>query len=471
LKTALLSGFRGRWREKGGYRELLVTAFPLVLSTGTWSIQTFIDRMFLAWYSPQAIAASMPASLLQFSIMSVFLGTCSYAGTFVAQYYGANLHNRIGKVVWQGLYLAVFGGAVVALFYPLAPLIFKSVGHAPDLQPPEIVFFRILCIGSLGPIASGALSGFFSGLGKNWPVMWANVIATVLNIILDYFMIFGHAGFPAMGIQGAAWATVIASMFPVVFYLFLIFSPSNEKHFATRSSWRIDFDFIRRLLRFGLPSGIQFFIDVAGFSLFLLVIGRLGMTELAATNIAFNINTVAFMPMMGTGIAISMLVGRYLGDDKPRLAQRSAYSAFHLTLLYMSIIALSYVLLPQMYLWFFSRNADPASFGPIAELTKKLLRFVALYSLFDTMTIVFSMAIKGAGDTKFVMTMMVILSICALVIPSYFAIVIFHRGVYTAWVIGTVYIILCGFAFLIRFLSGAWKTMRVIEEREKLIGE
>lgn len=90
-----------RWCGKGGYRELLVTAFPLILSTGTWSLQTFIDRMFLAWYSPQAIAASMPASLLQFTIMSVFLGTCGYAGTFVAQYYGANLHSRIGKVVWQ----------------------------------------------------------------------------------------------------------------------------------------------------------------------------------------------------------------------------------------------------------------------------------------------------------------------------------------------------------------------------------
>jgi MATE family multidrug resistance protein len=175
--------------------------------------------------------------------------------------------------------------------------------------------------------------------------------------------------------------------------------------------------------------------------------------------------------MMGTGIAISMLVGQYLGDNKPELAQRSAYSGFHLTFLYMSIIAASYVFLPQAYIWFFSHNADPATFGPIADLTRMLLRFVALYCLFDTMTIVFSMAVKGAGDTKFVMTMMIVLSLCALVIPSYVAIVIFHRGIYTAWVIGTGYIILCGFAFFIRFLSGAWKTMRVIDEHEKLIRE
>jgi multidrug resistance protein, MATE family len=464
-------GLAGRWRGYGGYRELLVTAFPLILSTGTWSLQTFIDRMFLAWYSPQAIAASMPAALLQFTIMSVFVGTCSYAGSFVAQYYGANLHSRIGKVVWQGLYLAAAGGVIVALFYPLAPLIFRSVGHAAELQPLEISFFQILCLGSVGPIASGVLSGFFSGLGKNWPVMWANVIATILNIVLDYLMIFGHAGFPRMGIVGAAWATDIACMFPVVLYLVLILSPSNEKRFAARSAWRLDPKLIRRMLLFGLPSGIQFFIDVAGFSLFLLVIGRLGMTQLAATNIAFNINTIAFMPMMGTGIAISMLVGQYLGDNQPAFAQRSAYSGFHLTFLYMSVIALSYVLLPQMYIWFFSHNADPKTFGPIADLTITLLRFVALYSLFDTMTIVFSMAVKGAGDTRFVMTMMVVLSLFALVIPSYVAIVIFHRGIYTAWAIGTTYIILCGFAFFVRFLSGAWKTMRVIEEQEKLIRE
>jgi multidrug resistance protein, MATE family len=460
-----------RWRGKGGYRELLVTAFPLILSTGTWSLQTFIDRMFLAWYSPQTIAASMPASLLQFTIMSVFIGTCSYAGSFVAQYYGAGLHSRIGKVVWQGLYLAVAGSAIVALFYPLAPLIFKNIGHAAELQPLEITFFQILSLGGIGPIASGVMSGFFSGLGKNWPVMWANLIATLINIVLDYCMIFGHAGFPAMGIAGAAWATVIACMFPVVFYLVLILSPANELNFGTRSAWRIDSKLILRLLLFGLPSGMQFFIDVAGFSLFLLVIGRLGMTQLAATNIAFNINTVAFMPMMGTGIAISMLVGQYLGDNQEAYAQRSAYSGFHLTFVYMSIVALSYVLLPDMYIWFFSRNADPATFAPIADLTKTLLKFVALYSLFDTMTIVFSMAIKGAGDTKFVMTMMMALSLCALVIPSFVAIVILHRGVYTAWVIATGYITLCGFAFFVRFLSGKWKTMRVIEEHERLIRE
>jgi MATE family multidrug resistance protein len=461
----------GRWRGRGGYRELLVTALPLILSTGTWSLQTFIDRMFLAWYSPQAIAASMPASLLQFTIMSVFIGTCSYAGSFVAQYYGAGLHNRIGKVMWQGLYLAAAGSVIVALFIPLAPLLFKNIGHAAELQPLEITFFQILSIGAVGPIASGVLSGFFSGLGKNWPVMWANVCATLLNIVLDYLLIFGHAGFPRMGIAGAAWATVIAGLLPLVFYCAIIFSRSNEKLFATRTGWGFDRGLITRLFLFGFPSGIQFFIDVAGFSLFLLVIGRLGMTQLAATNIAFNINTVAFMPMMGTGIAISMLVGRYLGDDKPDLAQRSVYSGFHLTFLYMTVIAASYVFLPRAYIWFFSHNADAATFGPIATLTKTLLRFVALYCLFDTMTIVFSMAVKGAGDTRFVMTMMILLSLCVLVIPSFVAIVIMHRGIYTAWIIGTTYIILCGFAFLIRFLSGAWKTMSVIEEHERLIRE
>jgi MATE family multidrug resistance protein len=471
LKAPFTSALAGRWHGQGGYRELLTTAFPLILSTGSWSLQTFIDRVFLSWYSPETIAASMPAGLLQFTVMSVFIGTCSYAGTFVAQYYGAGLHSRIGKVIWQGLYLSVIGGAIILLFYPLAPLVFRNIGHAAVLQPLEISYFQILCLGGLGPVASGVLAGFFSGLGKNWPVMWANLLATLINIVLDYVWIFGHAGFPEMGISGAAWATVIAGFFPVAYYLVLILSDSNEKRFATRSAWRIEPRLIRRLLVFGLPSGIQFFIDIAGFSLFLLVIGRLGMTQLAATNIAFNINTVAFMPMLGTGIAISMLVGQYLGDDKPELAQRSVYSGFHLTFLYMGIIAASYVVVPQVYIWFFSHNADPATFGPIADLSKTLLKFVAFYSLFDTMTIVFSMAVKGAGDTRFVMTMMIMLSICALVVPTFIAVVVFHRGIYTAWIIGTAYIILCGFAFLVRFLSGAWKTMRVIEENEKLLKE
>jgi MATE family multidrug resistance protein len=189
----------------------------------------------------------------------------------------------------------------------------------------------------------------------------------------------------------------------------------------------------------------------------------LGTTSLAATNISFNINTLAFMPMIGCGIAISVLVGQYLGADRPDLAQTSVYSGFHLTFVYMATISSAYVLVPDMFVAPFAPKTDPQGFSEIYRLSVILLRFVAIYSIFDTMNIIFCSAIKGAGDTRYVMTMTVILSLSILVVPSYVAIVVFGLGLMIAWVFATAYVILLGITFYLRFLDGKWKAMRVIE--------
>ena len=94
---ALSGGIKQKWNHEAGYRELLVVALPLIVSTGSWSVQQFVDRMFLAWYSPEAMAASMPAGITNFTVMSLFIGTASYTGTFVAQYNGAGQKDGWGR--------------------------------------------------------------------------------------------------------------------------------------------------------------------------------------------------------------------------------------------------------------------------------------------------------------------------------------------------------------------------------------
>jgi MATE family multidrug resistance protein len=208
---------------------------------------------------------------------------------------------------------------------------------------------------------------------------------------------------------------------------------------------------------------VQFFLEMTGFTGFVLIVGRLGTASLAATNIAFNINTLAFMPMIGCGIAISVIVGQYIGADKSELAQTSAYSGFHMALIYMSSIAAAYALVPDVFVAPFAAQADPQGFAEIYGFSVILLRFVAVYSIFDTMNIIFCSAIKGAGDTRFVMFMTTILSVFVLIIPTYLAIAVFKFGLMVSWVIATIYIMLLGIVFYLRFLGGKWKSMRVIE--------
>jgi MATE family multidrug resistance protein len=447
---------------RGGIREILTLAFPLILSTGAMSIQEFVDRMFLTWYSPASIAAATPAGILHFTLLSFFLGTAGYTSTFVAQYFGAKRWERIGPVLAQGLYVALFGGLSQLLLVPLAPRIFAFIGHPPAVQALEIHYFRILCMGAFFPIAASALAGFFSGRGRPWPVMAVHAAATGLNVLFNYALIFGNWGFPELGIRGAGISTVLSGGFSFLLFLIWIRRGRKARRYDVRGLFRFDRELFRRLLRFGLPNGGQFFLDMFGFTVFILLVGRLGTAQLAATNIALNINMLAFMPMLGLGIAVSVLVGQYLGADNPELAERSVWAGAAVSFLYMGTIAASYLLVPGLYVSIFTMRG-PADYAAIAPLAVKLLRFVAVFSVFDTMNIVFASGIKGAGDTRFVMVYLLCLSVGVLIVPAYLVLVVFKAGIYAAWVIVTVYISVMGFGFLFRFLGGRWKSMRIID--------
>lgn len=451
-----------RWNAQGGYREFFVLAVPLILSTASWSIQNFVERMFLTWYSAEAVAAATPAGILNFTFMSLFIGTASYVGTFVAQYYGAGMHQRIGPAVWQGIYVSLLGALLILACIPLAAPVFTFIGHDALVRDNEIAYFRLLCLAGFPVICSSALSGFFSGLGRPWPVMWVNFLTTGISLIFGYIMIFGRLGFPEMGIRGAAYATIISATFSLVCYLTLLARRDDAARYHTLKGWRFEKNLFLRIIRYGFPSGIQFALDMAGFTVFVLLVGRLGTTSLAATNIAFNINTLAFMPMLGAGIAISVLVGQYLGMNRPDLAQKTTYSGLHVTVVYMGFVAVLYVVLPQLFVGAFALRSQAAHIAEIASLTIVLLRFVALYSLFDGMNIIFASALKGAGDTRFVMLVNVVFS-ALMVIPTYITVIVLKGGIIACWVIATLYIILLSLIFLTRFRGGAWKSMRVIE--------
>ena len=453
-----------RWGAEGGYREFFGIAFPLVLSTASWSIQHFVDRVFLTWHSTQDLAAAMPAGMTNFTFVSLFLGIAGYINTFVAQYVGARRPRNVGPVVWQGAYLALlaalFGLALVALARPL----FDLIGHDPAIREKEIVYFRILCYGFFPLVVSTSASCFFSGRGKTWTVLAVNIAYTSFNIVLDYGLIFGRWGLPAWGIRGAAWATNIATLFSALLFLGLMLQRGYREEFKTLQGWRFNFPLFRRLLRFGGPSGLTFMLDIMAFSLFILLTGRLGMVELAASNLAANINSLAFMPLIGCSIAVSTMVGQRLGQNRPHQAEYCTWTGFHFAFLYMTGMALAYVFTPELFLLPFDARAQGAAFTAARSTALVLLRIVAVYCVFDAMYIVFTAALKGAGDTRYVLCLSVGLSWALMVIPGFLALSYFDVGIYGLWSILCAYIVVAGIAFYLRFRAGQWKDMRVIED-------
>lgn len=458
-----LTQLKAWWSAPSGYRQVLAIAGPLVLSTSSMTIQQFVDRMFLAWYSPDALAASLPAGILVFTAICFFIGTASFVNTFVAQYVGSGQPERAASATWQAIYFSIAAGILVLSLVPWSARIFAIAGHEPALQKLEADYFAICISGGVFAITTSAISSFFTGLGRTHIVMWANVGATLLNIVLDYALIFGNYGFPEMGIRGAAYATVAASIFTTVVFFAVFFSQSYRREFHTTQSFRPDLELFWRLMRYGVPNGVHFFLDLSAFTLFIFLVGRLGALELAASSLAFQVNMVAFLPMIGFSIATATLVGQRLGENRPLLAIRSVWASLHLTTLYMSTIALAYVLFPNVFLVPFGVKADPAEFEPVRQIAVILLRFIALYSLFDAMNLIFSSALKGAGDTLFVMFMSTSLGFTIMVIPTWFVCQPGGSGLYAAWFFLTLFVVLMALCFLLRFLKGPWREMRVIQ--------
>ena len=157
---------RGTWSNEGGAKEVLRVAYPLVLAQMSFTIQTFIDRLFLTWYSPEAVAGAVTGLFTVWCVIGLCTGTGEYLTAFIAQYLGAGRPWRIGPAVWQGIYFSLAAGLAVAALAPLAGPVFDLAGHPPELRAYEVTFARILLLGAFPVVLMATLSGFFAGRGR-----------------------------------------------------------------------------------------------------------------------------------------------------------------------------------------------------------------------------------------------------------------------------------------------------------------
>ncbi len=453
-----------RWSKPNGYRNVLAICLPLVASMGSITIMQFTDRIFLARYSVDAIAAALPAGIASFTFLCFFFGVAGYTNTFVAQYAGAKAYDRIGAAIWQGVYFSFFSGIILASLFFISGPLFDLIGHSPRIRAMEKTYFNILTLGAGILVLNAALASFYTGRGLTRVVMFANIIGATINIPLDYCLIYGVGPFPELGITGAAIATVSAAFLVVLIFAGLVLAPANRSRFGTWKNKRFDRELFGRLMRFGLPSGAQIFLEVFGFTFFIQMVGRIGDMELAASNIVLALENLAFLPMVGFHISAAILVGQAIGHKCPEEGVYATTSTLHIALVYMTLIAALLVILPEPVLRLFkSHQYTPEQFADILKLGLILVKFVVLFCFFDVLNLVYSGAIKGAGDTRFIMGTVAVISFGVMILPVYVSIEILGAGMYTAWALVTSYAAALGVAFMLRYKQGKWKIMRVIE--------
>ncbi len=452
---------------RGGYFELCKLAYPLIIMGASNTVMQFVDRAFLARLSTEDVAAAMPAGILYFSMFCLFLCAAGFTSTIVAQYHGSGNRQMVLTTVWSGAYFALAASFIIVFVMPLLGRFLISLGgHSPELMMRELEYFDAMIPSGAFACLAAPFYSFYSGRGVTMVVAVVNIIACLLNIALDYAFIFGCGPIPAMGIYGAGIATSICAMcgFLMIFIYFLL---HDQKDFPTRRQRLPSWECVVRLVRYGLPTGIQVTFDVGAFALVTFVIGRLGSVQLAAHVIALSINNMFFIPLLGLSDATSILAGQYIGRAKHAIAQRLAYRSWRIAILYMCLGGFVYLVFPRILAGMFAPDDASADFGTVVELARWLLAIAFLFNMTDTLKFIFSAALRGAGDTR---PIMFICLGCAYLVMIPGVLVIVHCGGNVIWVWAH---LICsatleGLLVVWRFRSGKWRHIRMIQPAEKI---
>ena len=451
----------------GSLGELAAVAVPLMVSTGTYAVMIFCDRLFLARYSADAFAAALPSGLLIWTLMALSIGLVRYSTTFVSQYHGAGRPDRVKASIWQAMLFAAVSGAVLWAATPLWLRLIESFGHEAAVLREETAYFAALTWTFLPRLLTIAATGYFAGRGRTGVVMVSGVVGSVVNLVLDPLLIFGSDWIPRLpfgplGVAGAAAATVVGTCAELAVFLI---AAARETPSDPAATWRATFGFdgelFRRMVRFGLPQGMQFLADLASFQVVIALVGRLGKPELVATNLAFQLNSLAFVPMIGLGRAVSTIVGHRVGEANVGRANASVMKSLAFGMLWMGAFVVAYFAYPDAVLRLVGgsdSDVSPEAMGYAVVL----LKFIAVYSLFDVAAIVFGAAVNGAGDTKFSFLLLMTVNWSLMVLPLTLLVWAGENTLYRSWGLITLAIAVLGVSYLLRYRYGPWRTMTVL---------
>lgn len=451
--------------NKATTSELFRIALPMVVSQGAFAVMIFTDRYFMSQIDPTHMAASLGGGVAAFFSFCFFSGLFSYANALAAQYLGAGQLSKCPKVVTQGLIMAVMSiPFLTAIAFFVSP-IFEAMDHDPVQVELERSYYLILMTGVVITLAKICISSYFAGIGRTRVVMICDVCGLIFNVPLCYAMVFGEFGFPALGINGAAISTVLATLFALLLFLGFYFAKEHREKFSVLASFHFDRGILRRFTRLGIPSGVELFLNVAAFNLFLLMFQGYGIVEGASAAIVFNWDMLSFVPMIGLNIGVISLIGRFVGAQDMERTNEVISAGFILGLTYSGILAIIYIVFRFSLVGVF--EPPEGDFSEILKLAGFMMIGLSSYTMADSIIQVTGGVLRGAGDTRWLMYASVTVHWAMLVI-QYIIIRVLDWGPKASWLAFCALIFSIAVLYVWRLWGGKWRSeealLRVMAE-------
>lgn len=430
----------------------------MIVSRSTQAVVGLADAVMVAHLGEAALASVTTGALNGYALLIFPFGITFIVSSFSSQLAGRKDFVAARRYGWYGLGLALAAQVLAFVSLPFVGSVITALDYSPEVASGLVTYLSIRLLFTGPAVGIEALGNYYGGLGNTQIIMRANIAAMLLNVVFNWLLIDGHWGFPAMGIAGAAWASVAATSIA-----FLWFFGKFLWHGRRFKNPELRVREFARMLRFGLPSGVNWAFEFFAFVAFVnLVVGSLGTTSLAAMMTVLQVNSISFMPAFGVASAGAILAGQAIGAKRKALVPGIAFLTLKTTGLWMGVVALCYLAFPKLLLTPFASGVEPDSL--FMQIGIRMLMFSALWQLFDATAMTFSEILRSAGDTFYAMWVRGIIAWLIFLPGAWISVRILKGTEYAAMAWLLTYLLLLALVLFIRFRSGAWKKIRLVEE-------
>lgn len=459
--------------------EVWAQAWPTVVTMTSYTVMGFVDALMVARVGPMEVAAQGNGGIWSFLPISLVFGVLTVVNTFVAQNVGAGRGRETAVYGWAGLWMSLLGWLLVLVPWAfVVPSLFGLAGHEPTLVAMESDYARILLIGGLPLLVAKAMSHWFFGFQRPRVITVSAIAGNLVNVVANAVFIFGEAGvpglgipgptgMPALGLAGAAMGTVLGTTVEAMIPLAIFLGRDLAAEIGSRRVWRPDLRAIREILGLGWPAAIQFGNEMACWTLFTTVlVGRFGTDHMTAGWAVMRYLHLSFMPAVGFSVATTSIVGRWIGAGRPDVAAARARVALAMAVGYMSTCAVGFLVFRHgLASVFVGGDVAPDRAAAIVSIAAGMLVFAAIFQTMDAVGIVYTGALRGAGDTVWPGVATAVLS-WSLLVGGGAALARIAPGLESRgpWIAATGYIVVYGVVMAVRFERGGWRRIRLLHD-------
>ncbi|MBK7864464.1 MAG: MATE family efflux transporter [Archangiaceae bacterium] len=439
--------------------SLFTLAWPIIVSRSTQTVIGVSDAVLVADLGSAAVAATSAGAFNTFALLMFPMGVMFIVSSFASQLYGQRDLAGARRYGFYGLVIALATQVLcMGVAATVVPLLLGELSYEPDVRQLMTVYLqvRLMCGGAAMGIE--ALANYYGGVGNTRLPMFASLLAMVLNVVLNIALIKGLGPIPAMGVTGSALASTLATWVAFL-WLFWVFWREDPK--LPRIEWKE----LKRMLRFGMPSGFNWFFEFLAFNIFInVVVAGLGTVALAGLMSVFQINSVSFMPAFGLASAGAILVGQSIGANDKDAVPRIVRLTLRWTLLWQGAVGVSYLLIPRLLMKPFAQG-EAHDAAALVDVGARMLMLSAAWQLFDATCNTVAEALRAAGDTAFTLKARLVLA-WGVFFPGSWVTVRMLGGTdvhAVLWVVG--YLALLAAVLWLRFRSGKWRELELVEPK------